>query len=234
MRRAPDAQGTRQKNSVVRFLHFLSRDMNVASNIQIDPILQIRRQSRRRRLRPGPEWFSRGLIRRSFGPLISISVALSALWADFLFRTPPRGRSTARERRVLASDERFKIETPVGRLAAWRGQGVKPPVLLLHGWGGHAGRLSEFVTPLHDAGFSVVEIDGPAHGESEGRRTTLMDFARALPAVARSLGPISGFIGHSMGATAAAIAMRGGLEIPRVVFLVEFLSARPELRRQTA
>jgi pimeloyl-ACP methyl ester carboxylesterase len=151
--------------------------------------------------------------------LSSISIALSALWADFLFRTPPRSLPTARERRTLAGGERFDIPTSVGRLAAWRWPGEKPPVLLLHGWGGHAGRLSEFVEPLRGEGFGVVAFDAPAHGQSEGRRTTLIEFVTALQAVQSAVGPISGFIGHSVGATAGAIAIRGGLALRRAVLI---------------
>src|SRR5882724_4635880 len=130
-----------------------------------------------RRPRAKAEWFSRRFIRGSFGPLSAVSVALSALWADYLFRTPPRGKRTRREKKILESGERSHISTPVGRLAAWRWSGEGRPVLLLHGWGGQAGRLSEFVEPLLRAGFSVVALDGPAHGDSEGRQTTLTDFA---------------------------------------------------------
>ena len=171
-----------------------------------------RRESRQIRI-------ARDFVRKSFGPLSSISVSLSAWWADYLFRTPPRGRRKLRERQVLATGERFDIPTPVGRLAAWRWAGPKPPVLLLHGWGGHAGRLSAFVEPLRREGFAVVAIDAPAHGQSEGRRTTLMEFVRALQAAAERIGPLSGFIGHSVGATAGAIAIRGGLAVPRAVLL---------------
>jgi pimeloyl-ACP methyl ester carboxylesterase len=92
-------------------------------------------------------------------------------------------------------------------------------VLLVHGWGGHGGRLTPFVEPLTRAGYSVVSFDAPGHGTASGRRSALPEFVEAIRAVARSHGPFDAAIGHSMGGAACALALRGGLQVRRLVML---------------
>ncbi|MEO8585699.1 MAG: alpha/beta fold hydrolase [Acidobacteriota bacterium] len=112
-----------------------------------------------------------------------------------------------------------------GDLVAWS-WGEGPRVLLVHGWGGHAGRLTSFVDPLVAAGLSVVAFDAPGHGKSPGRWCTLPDFVEAILAVADSTGPVSAVVAHSMGATACALALRSGLGAGRAVLIAP--PANPE------
>jgi pimeloyl-ACP methyl ester carboxylesterase len=132
----------------------------------------------------------RTLLRRFFGALSRMSPRLGAVPAEILFLSPPSQRRTRAEEAVLASGSSFRVRYPGGTLAAWS-WGTGPRVLLVHGWGGHAGRLSRFVEPLVAAGFSVVAFDAPAHGASSGRRSSLPDFVDAILAVARERGPVS-------------------------------------------
>jgi len=158
-------------------------------------------------------------LRRTFPVLATVSVSLAARWAEHLFRTPPRSARLRSEQRVLDQGERREI--PFGRrnVVAWFWGKSPRTVLLVHGWGGHAGRLSRFVGPLLEAGFSVMAIDAPAHGDSDGRQTGLPDVAAAILEAGRVAGPLAGLIGHSMGAAAAVLALRDGLRAERVVLL---------------
>jgi pimeloyl-ACP methyl ester carboxylesterase len=115
---------------------------------------------------------------------------------------------------------RFTIESPrlTAPLTAWD-WGEGPTILLVHGWAGQAAQLSSFVAPLVAAGFHVVAFDQPAHGQSPGRRATVVDFAAAVAAVGARLAPIHGVVGHSLGATATVMAARAGLPVERVVLL---------------
>ena len=79
--------------------------------------------------------------------------------------------------------------------------GRGPRVLLAHGWGSHAGRLTPFIPRLVRAGFGVSAFDAPGHGESRGRFASLPEFVDALMLVARSVAPVA-FLGHSLGAAA--------------------------------
>lgn len=92
-------------------------------------------------------------------------------------------------------------------------------MLLVHGWGGHAGRLTAFVEPLTRVGFSVVAFDAPGHGSAAGRHSALPEFVDAIRAVARAHGPFEAVVGHSLGAAACALALRSGLQVGSLVLL---------------
>ncbi|MDB4967134.1 MAG: Hydrolase [Myxococcales bacterium] len=113
----------------------------------------------------------------------------------------------------------FWIDGPVGRLCAYDWGDSGPTVLLAHGWGGTAAQMSGFVRPLLDAGFHVLAYDQPAHGSSAGRRATVRDFAAATAAVAAKAYRVHGVIGHSLGATAALLALGHGLTADRLALL---------------
>ena len=147
-----------------------------------------------------------------------------------LFARPRQGlRPIAPEAPGLAA-HRFQVVAPESRLAPPRRPaeantlavwdwGEGPTVLLVHGWNGNAAQLSPFVAPLVRAGYYVVAFDQPAHGSSPGRRATVPDFAEAVLAVGRRVGPVHAIVGHSLGGTAAALALGFGLEAERLVLL---------------
>src|SRR5207253_3694779 len=92
--------------------------------------------------------------------------------------------------------------------------------------GGHAGRLSHFVSPLVEAGFSVIAFDAPGHGVSRASLCSVQDFIHAVSAVAEDLAPLAGFIGHSLGAAAGILAVRNGVRAGAAVLLAP--PANPE------
>jgi pimeloyl-ACP methyl ester carboxylesterase len=174
-----------------------------------------RRRPRQKRL----EQIKLSLVRRTFPALGRISVDLASRWAERLFRTPPRSVRLPAERRALRKGEPFSFSFRGRRIAGWRWGDSPRSILLVHGWGGHAGRLAKFVEPLIAAGFSVVALDAPAHGDSGGRQTGLPDIARCLLAAEKAAGPFAGAIGHSAGAAACVLAIREGLDVSRAVLL---------------
>ncbi len=110
------------------------------------------------------------------------------------------------------------------RLAAWRfGARDRPAVILSHGWGGRGAQLRAFVPALEAAGFQAIVFDHAGHGLSEGRESSLVDFARGLAAVAdaaESRGiAVAGVIGHSLGAAAIAPFLRATGRSIRVVLV---------------
>ena len=153
-----------------------------------------------------------------------LSPEVAGAWAERMFLTPPRPKYAESSFFDLI-DARSSFVAHRGRqLAAWRwGPQDAPAVLLAHGWGGNAAQMRAFVFHLAAAGMRVIAYDQPAHGLSEGRYTGLPDFADALAAVARHYGAhhgaIRAVIGHSLGATAAALAMSQGLQIERAVLI---------------
>jgi pimeloyl-ACP methyl ester carboxylesterase len=135
---------------------------------------------------------------------------------------PSAGLGVARAA-LAGPGERGTVRMDGTRIAteSW-GQG--PVVYLLHGWGGYRGQLGAFVGPLTGAGFRVVAVDAPSHGESgPGRhgpgRSMLAEFSAALRSAVGHYGPGCGVIAHSMGASATAVAALDGLDVQRLVLI---------------
>lgn len=110
------------------------------------------------------------------------------------------------------------LETAHGRMAVWR-KGAGKRVLLVHGWSGTHADLRAFVAPLVAAGREVISVDLPAHGQSQGDVVSIPDLARALLLLGNTHGPFSGVIAHSVGCAAVGVALRDGLQAPRVVLV---------------
>ncbi|MEU1484825.1 alpha/beta fold hydrolase [Streptomyces sp. NPDC005752] len=92
-------------------------------------------------------------------------------------------------------------------------------ILLVHGWAGNAGHLTVLADALVRAGCAVVVADLPGHGESEGERSSVIHFARAVEAADKRYGPFHAVVAHSMGAAATTYAMSRGVTLERAVFI---------------
>jgi pimeloyl-ACP methyl ester carboxylesterase len=138
-----------------------------------------------------------------------ISPRFAARLALELFVRPPRRRTDAQDLPVVARATRRALRLGRGRLHAYEwspapaSSAPLPAVLLLHGWGSHAARFGSFVEPMLAAGWRVIAIDAPAHGESTGRRSDLGQFRGALGAALEELAPVQAIVAHSLGAAAA-------------------------------
>lgn len=163
--------------------------------------------------RPSPRLWA---IRTAFRTVGAVAPAIAARWAETLFCTPPRRRDG--DEPFIATGSRFTLASQGQRLAGWQ-WGSGPTVVLVHGWGSRASRLSALAAAMVEAGFRVVVYDAPGHGESTGRFASLPEFACALGDVAKAIGPIHGLVGHSLGGAAVAMAMRHGLGARRVVLI---------------
>jgi pimeloyl-ACP methyl ester carboxylesterase len=151
-------------------------------------------------------------------------------WAIRRFCTPPREQPAGWTPQLLASARVRTMDTGDHEVRVWI-WGEGPAVLLVHGWGGRAAQFAPFVPALVAAGHTVVAYDGPAHGESTGSRATLLDFRDAVRAVGLAARPLAGLVAHSLGATAAALAVHEGLPVDRVVFLAPPADPAPFFRR---
>jgi pimeloyl-ACP methyl ester carboxylesterase len=158
------------------------------------------------------------LLRTAFRAVGTFAPGVAARWAETIFCRPPRNEPRPAEEAFLATGSRQTVRSENQDLAVWAwGQG--PLVLLAHGWGSRAGRFSTLAQALVEAGFRVVLFDAPAHGASMGNQASLPQFSRALGAVADTVGPAYGLVGHSLGGAAVSLAMGNGLRAQRAVLL---------------
>ena len=95
--------------------------------------------------------------------------------------------------------------------------GEGPVVLFVHGWSGRGSQVAAFARPLVAAGYRVMAVDAPGHGDTPGDRTNILECTAVLHAFARNYGDVYAAITHSFGGMVLAYAMSNGMHIDRVV-----------------
>lgn len=162
-------------------------------------------------------------LRTGLGALYRLSPELAFRAAWRLFTTPRQLTPKPWETAALADARPARLPFRRGTLATYEwGSPTGPAVLLVHGWEHRAAFWGRFAAALAAAGYRVVAFDGPAHGASPGRRTTLVEFANAVQAVAHWIGPIHAVVAFSFGAaatTALPTRFNDGGSLPRLVLL---------------
>jgi pimeloyl-ACP methyl ester carboxylesterase len=157
------------------------------------------------------------VLRPAAATLSAVAPTLAARVAERMFLAPPRYPQPAHEAAALASARSTVVETGTP-ITTWT-WGHGPAILLVHGWGGRGGQLAGVVPRLVANGYSVIAFDAPGHGQSPAMESSLVAFVAAIHAVSRALGPVHAVIAHSIGAAAAACALRDGLRADAAVFL---------------
>ena len=169
-------------------------------------------------------------------PKPAILMANAAAWiapqsftrmAVSAFVTPRARRQSERGRDFLETLARETFPGPNGAQRAYAG-GDGPTLFFMHGWEADSADLATHAEALMQAGYRVVLIDGPAHGESEGRKTSMLDFAAGLGAAAQAFGAPHGVVAHSMGCPSTVIATARGLIAPQVFVALASPRSLPE------
>ncbi len=123
------------------------------------------------------------------------------------FCGPPRYEEKAADREVIDWGNNYRIPYEGGELAVTTWGSSGPSVLLMHGWGGARAQMTGFVDPLLFAGYRVVSYDQPAHGESDGRTTNLLEIAPTMDLIAKHEGNFDAIIAHSFGTLITSYAL---------------------------
>jgi pimeloyl-ACP methyl ester carboxylesterase len=129
------------------------------------------------------------------------------------FFSPSRYEVKLSDTNILESGTSYRVpyESPsngdAGEIAvtAWGNSG--PSVLLMHGWGGARAQMTGFVEPLLSAGYRVVAYDQPAHGESTGTATNILEITPTMDLVMQKEGPFESIIAHSFGTLITSYAL---------------------------
>jgi pimeloyl-ACP methyl ester carboxylesterase len=118
---------------------------------------------------------------------------------------------------------RVKTITLAGKFPALQfipdAPGPHPVALLGHGFSATKETMFRFAEALAHAGFVCYSVDFPGHGASP-QALSLEAIAQTPAEVARALGSVDVFIGHSMGAGAGGIAVREKGFRPRLFIAV--------------
>lgn len=164
------------------------------------------------------------VIRTAFGLAEHVAPRLAGRVAFELFaRTPNPGKMSPGEARAVERAAAFMQEARHHRIPAGRGclamHEFRPldgrpyagTVLVVHGWRSRTQFMKALIESCRDAGFRVVSLDLPGHGESTGRRLTLPDAVAAVRLAGDWFGPFAAVFGHSFGGAVAVNALAGSV-----------------------
>jgi pimeloyl-ACP methyl ester carboxylesterase len=154
----------------------------------------------------------------STSPIESESIIKKVYRAFF---SPGKYEVKSTDEAILARGNNYHIPFDGGELAVttWGSEG--PSVLLMHGWGGARAQMTGFVEPLLAAGYRVVAYDQPAHGESDGAITNILEITPTMNLIASQEGAFDSVIAHSFGTLITSYAITQGI-FPRPSKLVYF------------
>jgi len=124
------------------------------------------------------------------------------------FFSPSRYEVKPKDREVIEWGNNYRVPYGTGEIAVttW-GETSRPAILLMHGWGGARAQMTGFVDPLLFAGYRVVAYDQPAHGESDGKMTNILEIAPTMDLIAEKEGPFNAIIAHSFGTLITSYAL---------------------------
>ena len=163
-----------------------------------------------------------GAVRAVYRVLCQWVPGIAARLAYAQLARPPRPPLNERHLALRKRARVWRVSAGRHKLAVYE-WGEGPTILMVHGWGSHATHMGRMIGPLVDAGFRVVAFDAPAHGHSSGGATDLVQFANAVSAVGKHVGPLHCVIGHSFGAAMAMYAARDwGLAPGKMVLISSF------------
>jgi len=100
-----------------------------------------------------------------------------------------------------------------------KGQGKR--IMILHGFSSSAYKFHSYIGAFADKGYEVLAFNAPAHGNSEGKTVNVLEYSELIELAVQHFGMPDGFIAHSFGGIALALAMEN---IPhaidtRIVFI---------------
>lgn len=140
------------------------------------------------------------------------------------FFSPSQYEVKSTDQAILERGNNYRILFDGGELmvTTWGDQG--PAVLLMHGWGGARAQMTGFVEPLLSAGYRVVAYDQPAHGQSDGRMTNILEITPTMDLIAQQEGSFDAIIAHSFGTliTSYALAKRNFPPPAKLVYFGAF------------
>jgi hypothetical protein len=161
--------------------------------------------------------FALKIVRWIFPRVERIAPSLAHQYFARLFFTPLRYPTPEKERKAETFSEKFSFEIENKKVQAYRWGNSPRYVLVVHGWAGRGTQFRRFVKPLLAAEYSVIGFDAPAHGNSEGKRTTILEFEQVLKKIYELKGQPDAILAHSFGGGAALYSALNGLPIKKLI-----------------
>ena len=144
-----------------------------------------------------------------------ISSTLATKLALYLFFRPQRFKTPNREHQMRDAAEQIKFfaSSIEKEIKVYRFKGEKQKALLLHGWSGRGTQLFCFANEMQKENCEVITFDMPAHGQSPGNKTNILELTNCIQDLNQKFGPFDAAISHSMSSFALLRAIIDGLPL---------------------
>lgn len=152
-----------------------------------------------------------GYYRNKFNTLSLVSPRKAAEQAFQLFCTPYTSKRNFKAPPVFENADKLTLTfngitvKGFGWLPKENHNGKK--ILICHGFDSYSYRFEKYIIGLIKEGFEVFAFDAPAHGISSGTTITIIQYRDMILKINEQYGPINGFISHSFGGLAIAMAL---------------------------
>jgi pimeloyl-ACP methyl ester carboxylesterase len=134
---------------------------------------------------------------------------MAAKWAYKFFSEPQKGRYSKNQLPVFLQKATLHIVNCTKtrhNSATYIIDGNQQTILLVHGWESNSGRWAKLLPYLQTSGSTIVAIDAPAHGLSDGKEFSVVHYAKTINEAIKKYKP-QVLIGHSIGGTACLLCM---------------------------
>ncbi|WP_445452548.1 alpha/beta hydrolase [Flavobacterium sp. 25HG05S-40] len=138
-----------------------------------------------------------------------------------LFSSPRKGRLKKEHLpKTLQSATLETFEYNNEKFLTYIWPGNEEIILLVHGWESNASRWKKLLQHLKPLGKTIIAIDGPAHGLSEGTEFSAPKYAECINVVTQKYQPKT-IIGHSVGGAAISFYLNkyGDKNIEKVILI---------------
>lgn len=157
------------------------------------------------------------VVRSVFPVLERVAPFLAHRYFVRIFYTPLRYPTPDKERKAETFAKKFNVTAAGKKVQCYAWGETGPYVLFVHGWAGRTTQFRRFIKPLMAAGFRVVGFDGPAHGNSEGKKTSIVEFEEVFQKIAGLHGNPHAVIAHSFGGVAALFSVMRGWPVKKLI-----------------
>lgn len=134
------------------------------------------------------------------GTFIAPKLFSKILYNIFCYPFGPKLKPFQKE--FLESSKTGSIKVNDEELVFYKWGSGSKKILLVHGWASHSFRWKNYVKNFDKSQFTLIALDAPAHGLSEGRIANIPKYVAALKAIILAEGQVDTIVSHSFGGLA--------------------------------
>lgn len=140
-----------------------------------------------------------GYVRARLNMISVVSPAKAAEKAYEIFCTPQQ-KFTKPFPEIFEKGEKLQFLQQGKKIRGYRwNQDAGKRLLILHGFESSCRKFDHHISRAVKAGYEVLAFDAPAHGSSDGKQVTLLDYVEMISKVEKLYGHIDSYLCHSFG-----------------------------------